>query len=210
LSIIYLIESEFKMEQSSQKPGIPPPQQIHHELRTAENSAVYILEKLESMRKRNPNLKLLDVGPGSGTISVTLAEAIPDGYVTAIDLKPEILPRAAAIAEMAGVKNIEFQQGDANKLSFADDSFDITVCRQESNCRPPLEVPPAAFIRSLANLWNLSSPANSGQRHSVSRSPSRAATMAPGFVTLSISFSASHGASRCVSTLKGGIWALIL
>ncbi|MCJ1389517.1 hypothetical protein MMC18_002374 [Xylographa bjoerkii] len=56
--------------------------------------------------------------------------AIPDGHVTAVDLNPDILPRARAVAEMAGVKNIEFQQGDAYKLPFADATFDIAYCHQ--------------------------------------------------------------------------------
>jgi SAM-dependent methyltransferase len=118
------------MEQSSQKPDYHPPQAIHHELRTAENSAIHVLAKLQSMKESNPHLTLLDVGAGSGTISVTFAKAIPDGHVTAIDLNPGILPRAMAIAEMAGIKNIEFQQGDAYQLPFADETFDITFCHQ--------------------------------------------------------------------------------
>ena len=118
------------MEQSSQKQGHPPPQAIHHELRTAENSAAHVLPKLQAMRENNPHLALLDVGAGSGTISVTFAKAIPDGHVTGIDLNPDILPRARAVAEMAGVKNVEFQQGDIYKLPFADGTFDITFCHQ--------------------------------------------------------------------------------
>lgn len=118
------------MEPSTQKTDIPPPQAIHHELRTAENSAAHVLPKLQLMKERNPHLALLDVGAGSGTISVTLAKAIPDGKVTAVDVNPDILPRAQAIADIAGVKNIEFRQGDAYKLPFADGSFDVTVCHQ--------------------------------------------------------------------------------
>ena len=118
------------MEQSSQTPDHPPAQAVHHEWRTAENSAVFVLAKLQSMKETNPHLTLLDVGAGSGTISVAFAKAIPDGHVTAIDLKHDILPRAWANAEMAGIKNIEFQQGDAYKLPFADETFDITFCHQ--------------------------------------------------------------------------------
>ncbi|RFU30478.1 hypothetical protein B7463_g5882, partial [Scytalidium lignicola] len=108
----------------------PAPQAIHHELRTAENSATHVLEKLQSIKKANPRLSLLDVGAGSGTISVSFAKAIPDCHVTAVDLNPGILPRAQAIADMAGVKNIEFQQGDIYKLPFADGTLDVTSCHQ--------------------------------------------------------------------------------
>ncbi|KAH8679751.1 S-adenosyl-L-methionine-dependent methyltransferase [Tricladium varicosporioides] len=121
------------MEQAhtpSEKPGHPPAQAILHELRTAENSAAHLLPKLQSMKESNPHLTLLDVGAGSGNISVSFAKLIPDGHVTGVDLNPNILPRARAVAEMAGVKNIEFQQGSIYKLPFADETFDITFCHQ--------------------------------------------------------------------------------
>jgi len=114
----------------SEKPGHPPAQAILHELRTAENSAAHLLPKLQSMKESNPHLTLLDVGAGSGTISVSFAKLIPDGHITGVDLNPNILPRARAVAEMAGVKNIEFQQGNVYKLPFADETFDVTFCHQ--------------------------------------------------------------------------------
>ncbi|KAE8452250.1 hypothetical protein EG329_000950 [Mollisiaceae sp. DMI_Dod_QoI] len=117
------------MEQD-QKPAYPPAQARLHEVRTAENSAAHLLPKLHSMKESNPHLKLLDVGSGSGTISVSFAKLIPDGHVTGIDLNPNILPRARAVAEIAGVKNIEFQQGSIFKLPFADETFDVTFCHQ--------------------------------------------------------------------------------
>lgn len=119
-----------KDQTSSEKPAHPPAQATLHEVRTAENSAAYLLPKLQSIKESNPNLKLLDVGAGSGTISVSFAKLIPDGHVTGIDLNPNILPRARAVAEMAGVKNIEFQQGSVFELPFADETFEITVCHQ--------------------------------------------------------------------------------
>jgi ubiquinone/menaquinone biosynthesis C-methylase UbiE len=112
------------------KPGHPPAQVTLHEVRTAENSAAYLLPKLKSMKESNPHLTLLDVGAGSGTISVSFAKLIPDGHVTGVDLNSNILPRARAVAEAAGVKNIEFQQGSIYQLPFPDETFDITFCHQ--------------------------------------------------------------------------------
>lgn len=115
---------------TSQKSDHPKPQAIHHELRNAENSAAFVLAKIELMKEINPKLTLLDVGAGSGTISASFAKALPEGHVTAVDLNPNILPRAKAVAEIAGLTNIEFQQGDVKKLPFADGTFDITFCHQ--------------------------------------------------------------------------------
>src|ERR1700753_794480 len=114
----------------SEKPGHPPAQATLHELRTAENSAAYLLPKLQSMKESNPHLTLLDVGAGSGAISVSFAKLIPDGHVTGVDLNPNILPRAQAVAETAGVTNVDFQQGSAFKLPFDDETFDVVFCHQ--------------------------------------------------------------------------------
>ncbi|KAK7739672.1 hypothetical protein SLS53_005639 [Cytospora paraplurivora] len=105
---------------------------VHHELRTAENSAGYLLSVLREKHRANPNLKLLDVGTRSGTISATLAQAIqPDGRVVATDSNSDVLKRAQAVAEEAGVVNIEFQQANiADGLPFEDATFDITHCHQ--------------------------------------------------------------------------------
>ncbi|KAI1629378.1 S-adenosyl-L-methionine-dependent methyltransferase [Exophiala viscosa] len=103
---------------------------VLHDVRTAENSAAYLLPKLQSMKESNPRLTLLDVGAGSGTISVSFAKLVPDGHVTGVDVNPNILPRARAAAEGAGVKNIDFHQGSVYKLPFDDETFDITFCHQ--------------------------------------------------------------------------------
>lgn len=118
------------MDQTSQKSAGPPAEAMHHELRTAENSAAYVLPRLQSMKETNPHLKLLDVGAGSGTISITFAKLVPEGHVTAIDRNPDILPRARALAATAGIQNIDFKQGDAFELPFADGTFDLTHCHQ--------------------------------------------------------------------------------
>ena len=85
---------------------------------------------LRRMVENKPGLTLLDVGAGSGTISVALAKAVPDGQVTAVDVKADILPRARAIASSASVRNIEFEQADGYKLPFPNDAFDVTHCHQ--------------------------------------------------------------------------------
>lgn len=100
------------------------------ELRTVDNSAAYMLERLGAMKDHNPRLKLLDVGTGPGTISVGFAQAIPQGHVMAVDLNPEALSLARATAKTAGVDNMEFGEADIHHLPFADGTFDITHCHQ--------------------------------------------------------------------------------
>jgi methylase of polypeptide subunit release factors len=64
------------------------------EHRTVENSTVYLLETIKSIKENNTSLTILDVGAGLGTISIGFAQAIPNGQVTAVDLNPDALTKA--------------------------------------------------------------------------------------------------------------------
>ena len=97
----------------------------HHEWRTAENSAAYLLPFLSQMESSKSNLKLLDVGAGSGTLTASLAKYMPNGHVTATDINEDILKKAEEHAEAVGAKNVHFQVANVYKLPFADNSFDI-------------------------------------------------------------------------------------
>jgi SAM-dependent methyltransferase len=73
-----------------------------------------------------PGTKLLDVATGSGNLAILAAEA--GAVVTGLDLTPELLEVARARAAQAGVE-IDFVEGDAEALPFADGSFDrVTSC----------------------------------------------------------------------------------
>ncbi|KAK0355214.1 hypothetical protein LTR02_006580 [Friedmanniomyces endolithicus] len=112
-------------QHNSYLPLYTPPQVAHHEWRTASNSAAYLLPSLSALATSTPNLRLLDVGCGSGTISTSLAALIPSGSVTATDISPEILARAKDLAAKAGVANISFQEADIYALPFEDGTFDV-------------------------------------------------------------------------------------
>jgi SAM-dependent methyltransferase len=105
----------------------------HHEWRTAENSAAYLLPHLQRAAQAKPDLQLLDVGAGSGTISASLAKhLLPHGRVLATDISDSILARAKAHAEAQGVgaQNINFQKADVFHLPFADGAFDVVHAHQ--------------------------------------------------------------------------------
>jgi ubiquinone/menaquinone biosynthesis C-methylase UbiE len=94
-----------------------------HRWRTAENSAAYLLPSLR------PGIDLLDVGCGPGTITVDLAERVAPGRVLAVDLAPEPLDEARALAGRRGTQ-VEFAVGDVYALDAADDSFDVVHAHQ--------------------------------------------------------------------------------
>ncbi|EEA26653.1 hypothetical protein TMatcc_005070 [Talaromyces marneffei ATCC 18224] len=95
-----------------------------HTWRTALNSAAYILPHLK------PDMKVLDIGCGPGTITVDLASYVPRGYITGLESAEGVLTQARALAEEKGVKNIDFVVGDANGLAYEDQSFDVVICHQ--------------------------------------------------------------------------------
>ncbi|ELY95877.1 class I SAM-dependent methyltransferase [Natrialba taiwanensis] len=69
---------------------------------------------------------VLDLGCGTGTLSVLLAAAGHD--VTGIDLSPEMLGRAREKAQRAGL-SIDFGVGDAEQLPVPENGYDVVTAR---------------------------------------------------------------------------------
>jgi ubiquinone/menaquinone biosynthesis C-methylase UbiE len=71
-------------------------------------------------------LRVLDLGCGDGTTAVPLAQAGAD--VTGIDIARNLVAAGNRRAEVLGLKNLRFQQGDACQLTGVPDrSFDLTL-----------------------------------------------------------------------------------
>ncbi len=62
--------------------------------------------------RQGEQLKVVDVGTGSGIIGVSLALLFPEASVTAIDVSPSALEIAQLNASRLGAGNIEFQEGN--------------------------------------------------------------------------------------------------
>ena len=71
-----------------------------------------------------PGARVLDVATGTGNVALPLALA---GYaVTGVDIAPNLLEQARERAAAASV-SIQFDEGDAEALPYADGSFDAVV-----------------------------------------------------------------------------------
>jgi ubiquinone/menaquinone biosynthesis C-methylase UbiE len=69
--------------------------------------------------------ELLDVGCGDGALSVGLAGRC--ARVTGVDLDPGEFAAAVEYVATSGPGNITFVEGDATRLDFPDDSFDVVL-----------------------------------------------------------------------------------
>jgi arsenite methyltransferase len=72
--------------------------------------------------------RVLDLGCGAGTDSLIAAQMTgPDGHVTGIDMTREMLAKARAAAAELGASNVEFVEAEAERLPFADGTFDVVI-----------------------------------------------------------------------------------
>jgi SAM-dependent methyltransferase len=71
-----------------------------------------------------PHHDVLDVAAGTGNVALKAAAA--GANVVGVDLTPELFVTAQRRAEQAGV-DVEWLEGDAEALPFADESFDVVL-----------------------------------------------------------------------------------
>ena len=113
----------------------------------------HLVEKAIALATPCPAPRIVDVGTGSGVIAVTLAQALPNGEVSAIDISPAALDIARENARLNGVADrVRFLQGDLLEPVLGE-SFDFVVSNPpyvpEAD-RPTLSVEVRDFEPALA------------------------------------------------------------
>ena len=112
-----------------------------HSWRTAENSAAYLLPHLEE------GMRLLDVGCGSGTITMDFARRVPLALAVGVDVAEPVLDGARKEAEAQGV-DVRFGVADVKRLPFPEATFDIVHTHQLLQHVPD----PVAALREMARV----------------------------------------------------------
>ncbi|MEO6920339.1 MAG: class I SAM-dependent methyltransferase [Collimonas sp.] len=89
------------------------------------------LQKLAGYAQQFGQGKALDVGCGAGHAAFAIAPYV--GTVIAYDLAQEMLTVVQGAAAERGLKNLHVQQGSADRLPFADASFDLVCTRYSAH-----------------------------------------------------------------------------
>lgn len=99
----------------------------------------------------SPGERVLDLGSGAGTDSLVAAQMVgPHGRVTGIDMTPEMLAKARAAAAEMGATNVEFVEAEAERLPFADASFDVVISNGVIDLIPDKDAVFSELYRVLA------------------------------------------------------------
>ncbi len=83
--------------------------------------------RLHEILRPAPGERILEIGPGTGYYTLDLARWVEPGEVTIFDIQQEMLDHTLRRAERAGIANVHATRGDAQRLPFADASFDAAV-----------------------------------------------------------------------------------
>lgn len=105
-----------------------------------QDQASTLVELLHSDTVYPPGSRVLEAGCGVGAQTVTLAANSPEAMFVSVDISEESVIMAGKSAEAAGIRNVEFRQGDIFNLPFEPDSFDhIFVCFVLEHLPRPVE-----------------------------------------------------------------------
>jgi ubiquinone/menaquinone biosynthesis C-methylase UbiE len=95
--------------------------------------------------------RVLDVGCGSGAVTRDIARRVGSrGLAVGLDPSPALLAVARQLARDAGLRDhVEFREGSALHVPFADASFDAVVCVTVLSHVPGAEAAIPEFVRVL-------------------------------------------------------------
>jgi trans-aconitate 2-methyltransferase len=82
----------------------------YHKFQAQRSAPFYDLLALVDKR---PNLKVVDLGCGTGELTRALADSLPNSNVTGLDASPSMLEKSAAYSSV----NLHFEQGDQAALT---------------------------------------------------------------------------------------------
>lgn len=118
----------FKAQQREQWSNVA--QGWHRRWAAFEQGAQPVSDRMLALAHVTPGQRVLDMATGIGEPAMTAARWVgPSGSVVAIDQAPQMLAVARERMQAAGIQNVEFVEGDAEKVALPLGSFDAVVSR---------------------------------------------------------------------------------
>lgn len=94
--------------------------------------------------------RVADLGCGAGTDSLVAAQMVgPKGHVTGLDMTPQMLDKARAGANDLGATNVDFLEGEIERLPLADESVDVVISNGVIDLVPDKDAVFAEIFRVL-------------------------------------------------------------
>ena len=107
------------------------------------------LEKALSAIPEDFEGRLLEVPVGTGVLTMPVYKSLPKAEITCLDYSKDMMASAREKAEMMGVNNVSFLQGDVGRLPFEDESFDIVLSLNGFHAFPDKEAASRETYRVL-------------------------------------------------------------
>jgi arsenite methyltransferase len=94
--------------------------------------------------------RVVDLGCGAGTDSLVAAQMVgQNGHVTSIDMTPEMLEKARAATAELGLTNVDFLEGEIERLPLGDESVDVAISNGVIDLVPDKDAVFAEIFRVL-------------------------------------------------------------
>ena len=94
--------------------------------------------------------RVVDLGCGAGTDSLVAAQMVgQNGHVTSIDMTPEMLEKARAATAELGMTNVDFLEGEIERLPLANESVDVVISNGVIDLVPDKDAVFAEIFRIL-------------------------------------------------------------
>jgi ubiquinone/menaquinone biosynthesis C-methylase UbiE len=88
-----------------------------------------VANRLIEFAKLQSGQTILDIATGTGIVALNAAKIVGDaGKVIGVDISSGMLGYAKQKLAAEGLKNVNFQEADAEKLTFTAKSFDVLLC----------------------------------------------------------------------------------